>query len=213
MARFKRLKELFRPKPREQRPRPPLLYYFIVAVMIILILNFALLLPPQLSTLFFEFELLVIQFLRMPIIMQTWTFLIVIVVVALVGTYAIPELWVPATRDRYLIRDSWEEGDLRYFKTLTGKIIVVHKKLVRNRLLRKVIIGPVARIPQWKYIIYQTEQFELSQSLMWKRVAETLMEENRKLHAALGKTETYLTLQEVMALIEARKGGGSGEKE
>ena len=206
-----KLRHIFRPKPREIHEKPSILFYFILAVLIIALLNFALLLPLQVSSVFYEFETMIIRFMKIEITLQTWTFILLIVLVAIFGYYTIPIVTIPSTQDFYIYRWTWEEGEIRYYRTLSGKIIAVHKNLVRKLLFKHMIYGAVYRFPYYNYVTYQTADLEITNAIMHKRLSEKLMDENIMLQEALSKQRVYLSLEDVLELMKAKRGGGESE--
>jgi len=204
----KKFREYFRPKPKEKKQPLPLSYYFIIAVLSLLILNFALLLPPQLSALFFEFELLVLQFLMNPITMQTWAWIIFAFVAAWLGWFLMPVVEIPQTHESRFYVWRREEGSDMYFRTLSGKELVMNVKAAKRKLLRWTVTWPVSRMPQGsKIIVYETEKMEVSTELKFKRYAEMLAEEIAHLYAEKSRSETRLSLEEVIAILKAKHGG------
>ena len=124
-----KLKSLLQKKPSERRGSSAL-FYFVIIILIIFALNVALLLPPQLSSLFFEIEIWLISWLRSPITFQTWVWIIMFAFIWLFGYAFTPFLTIPSTEETYIVLDAWREGEIVYFKTLSGKILGVHRAFV-----------------------------------------------------------------------------------
>ena len=206
---MKKFREYFKPKPKEKKQPLPASYWFLLIVLSLLILNFALLLPPQLSALWFELQLLVIQFFRNPITLQTWAFIVVLFITAFIGWYSLPVVEIPNTNDSYIYTYRWEEGSMVFFRTLTGKIIIMNKKVPKRKLLRWIVVYPVSRNPQGRTITYETDSMEVSAELKYKRYAEALAEEIAHLYAEKERSETRLSIDEVLEIIRAKHGGES----
>ena len=206
-----KISRFFRVKPKEKENqfiKTSWWYYIFVAALFIATLGVALLWPEQISALWFEFWLLVLQFLHTPVIFQMWWFIPFVFLVAWVGWLFLPVVEIPTTNDRYFYLKTWEEGDLRYFKTWSGYLLTMHKNVPKRRGLRWTAQAPVSRTPQGTLIVYQTKNLEVNTSLMWKRVAESLIEELKKYRAEKERKETSLTLEELIEIEKARHGGG-----
>ncbi len=208
---MRKISQYFKPKPKEKENKyikTSYWYYLFVVALFIATLGVALLWPEQISALWFEFWLLVLQFLHTPVIFQMWWFIPFVFVVAWLGWLFMPVVEIPWVEDSYFYRKTWEEGDLRYFRTFGGYTLVMHRKIVKRKGLRWRTQAPVSRTPQGTLIVYQTTKLEVNTSLMWKRVAESLIEELKKYRAEKERKETSLTLEELIKIEQARHGGG-----
>ena len=205
-----RIRDFFKPKSKE-RPNKIIKtswwYYIFLIALLITTSWLVLLWPEQISALYFELWLLILQFLHTPIYFQMWWFIPTIFFTAWLGWFIIPSLEILSTRERKLYTRTWVEGDLRYFKLLNGSLYVLPKQAVVKRGLRWTTIAPLSRTPQGSYVVYQTSKLEVNESLMWKRVAESLIEELKKYRAEKERKETVLTLEELIELEKARHGG------
>ena len=204
-----KLRSIFTPKPKQKQAMEltSLWYYVFVAVIIILALSLALLWPEQLSALWFEFWLLVLQFLRTPIHFQMWWFIPFVFFVAWLGWFTVPTIEILSTKERFLYRRTWIEGDLRYFRTVRGYLIALHKDAIVSRGLRWTIKVPVFKTAQGTLLVYQTKNLEVNTSLMWKRVAESLTEELKKYRAEKERKETIVTWEQYIEALKAKHGG------
>ena len=205
-----RIRDFFKPKPKERQNKiikTSWWYYIFLIALLITTSWLVLLWPEQISALYFELWLLILQFLRTPIHFQMWWFLPFVFFVAWLGWFIVPTVEILSTKERKLYIKTWEEGGLRYFRILGGSIYVMSRKVVSRRGLRWTTIAPVFRTPQGSYVVYQTKELEVNESLMWKRVAESLIEELKKYRAEKERKETVLTLEELIELEKARHGG------
>ncbi|AGB04085.1 hypothetical protein AciM339_0220 [Aciduliprofundum sp. MAR08-339] len=209
-----RISRFFKPKPKE-KPKKLIKtswwYYIFLIALLITTSWLVLLWPEQISALYFELWLLILQFLHTPINFQMWWFLIFVFIDAWVGWLTVPVIEIPSTKERKLYVRTWEEGGLRYFKLVNGLTYLMSKKKVVNRGLRWTVIAEVSRTPQGSYVVYQTKNLEVNQEIMWQRVAESLIEELKKYRAEKERKETTLTLDELIDLEKARHGRGGEE--
>ncbi len=202
-----KFREFFKPKPKEKKQPLPWTYYFFIIVITILLLNFAFLLPPQLSALWFESELLVIQFLKNPITLQTWAFFILFFIIAWVGWYMMPVVDIPSTSESHFYTWRREEGGVVFFRMLNGREMAIDRGALKRRLLRWNVYWPVGRMPQGDIVVYETEELEISSALMWMRYAHAAVEEVARLYAEKEGKETHLTFDQALAIIKARLRG------
>ena len=199
-----------RPKPKKKEVKmvkTSFWYKLFLAVLIIATLWVALLWPEQISALFFEMNLIVLQFLHTPINFQMWWFIIFVFFVAWFGKYAFPSLDVLSADKSWIYYNTHEEGGLRYFKLIGGYQLVVAKDAVKRRGLRWITQYKLSCTYFGNTIVCQTEKMEVTTSLMWKREAESLMEENAKLRAEQERKETSVEFNQLIELEKARHGG------
>ncbi len=194
------LRTYFRKNPRENRHRS-WTYYFILALIIIFALNVTFLLPPQLSSIFYELEIWLISFLRTPITQQTWFWIVAFASAVLGGYFAVPILTIPSTKEHYIVIDTWIEGELKFFKTLSGKVLAIHRDVVKSFSLHSFVFYPVSRTPFEDYILYQTSGLEVTKSILAERLAAQLAEENAVLREMLKRYEPYLSMDDVKILM------------
>lgn len=203
----KKFREFFKLRPKEQKRKLPLSYWIVVFILGLLLLNFALLLPQQISALWFELELLVIQFLRNPIVLQTWEFIVLFFIVAWIGKFVMPVIDIPATKESHFYIWRREEGGITFFRMLNGKELAFDAGGLDRKLLRWQVFWPVNRIPQGNVILYETAELEVSSALMWMRYAEATTNELATLYAEKERRETTLTFDQHLADISARSRG------
>lgn len=201
-----RLSALFKMKIHDLRAPTTIWYKIFIMLVVIATLSLVLLWPEQLSALWFEFLLLVLQFLHTPINFQLWWFIIIEFFVAWLGWFLFPSLEMPWNRARFIYLRSWEEGDNRIFRTTKG-YIVINRDIITKRGFRYTVMLPVTVTFEGNVMIAQTEDLEVSRSLMWQRVAEMLIDENKKLRAEIARKEKSLTLEEIIELEKAKSGG------
>ena len=202
----KGLSSFFKKKPKERR-ESSFWFYFVVFLIILFALNVALLLPPQLSSVFFEIEIFILATLYHPVSLALWIWLVLFSIALLTGYYFVPVLTIPSTGEWYIIRDSWIEGDIRFFKTLSGKILGIHRELIDKIHRHWFVFGPVGRIVFENYILYQTEELEVTAGIMAQRLAEQLATENAVLREMLKRYEPYLSIEDVERLNAIRTAG------
>jgi len=203
----RRLASFFRKSPRERR-RSSLLFYFVLLLIMLFALNVALLLPQQLSSVFYEIEIWIISFLRSPLTLQVWVWMVISVLLVLGGYFLLPVLTIPETEEFFIVRDTWLEGEIRFFKTLTGKTIGVHREYVKSfgvwKFKHYFVIGFVGRVVFDDYILYQSRDLEVTKIILAERLAQQLAEENAVLREMLKRYEPTFT-REDLKLILGRK--------
>jgi len=204
-----RLSSLLKKRPRERRKRS-FLYYFVLILLVLFALNVAMLPTTKLSSLFYEIEIWVISFLRMPLTFQVWSWLIISIFLIFGGYFLLPLLTIPATEEFFIVRDSWLEGEIRYFKTLTGKIIGVHKDYVKDFGIwifkHYFVIGFVGRIVYEDFILYQSKDLEVTRSILAERLAKQLAEECANLREMLKRYEPTYTREDLKIILGHKEG-------
>ena len=202
--------EYFKPKPKKKENKyikTSYWYYFFVVIIIILTLSVALLWPEQISALWFEFCLIILQFLHTPIVFQMWWFILIIFLTAWLGWYLFPTLEVLSS-DKGFIYYKWhDEGPLLYFNLLGGYQFVIMKSEIKRKGLRWTTLVPVNLTYQGNLIVAQTAKLEVTESLHWKNYAESLVEVLKKYRAELEHRNVELPLDAYLQIEKARHGG------
>jgi len=199
------LRDILKPTAKRKERPPSLLFYLFIFITILAALNFALLIPSQLSSLFYQYELMILQHLNFQIILHRWELYLLLLLSLTFGSAFLPVVHVPATKKSYIYIRTWEEGELRYFRTLSGFYISVLADSAVRRVIGWSILNDVNATFEGNYLVLQTEELEVSKSLMWKRIAETLMEENAGLKDIIARKKTVLSIDEAAQMM--RRGG------
>ncbi len=182
-------------------------YKLFVAVLVIATLGVALLWPEQISALWFEFWLLVLQFLHTPVIFQMWWFIPFVFVVAWLGKYFFPAVDIPTSDASFIYYKSHDEGQLRFFNLVNGHILVVAKKYVKKKWIRWQTLVPLNLSYRGRYIVAETAKLEVTETIHLQNLLKAEIEHNKKLESELARKETRLSKDEWIELEKARHGG------
>jgi len=155
----------------------PLLFYAILAIIILAALNFALLLPTAVASIFYEIEQFFIRLFLLPITLNRIELFILLAIVAAISYFFVPIVWIPSTGEAFIYRGTYSDGKLRYFKKLNGKIIAINEKWPAKKWLKYVVMGRIESISENNDIlIYESKDLEVTQSLLDKSYVEALQE-------------------------------------
>ena len=202
-----KLRNFLKPKHKEEKRHLPLSYWIVIVLIGVLLLNFVFLFPPQLSALFFESELWLIQFLRMPVITQMWEFIFYSLIIAWIGWYIMPVIEIPWTNESHFYTRRSVQNGVVFFTMLNGMKIAVSMDVLKKRVKRWMVIAPVDRNIQGDIIVYETKNLEITTSLQWMRYAASLAEVLSKLYAAMERKELNIPKGDAIDLIKAMRGG------
>ncbi len=187
-----------------------LLFVIFLALLILLALNLSLLLPPQLSSIFYMLELITLQNLNYEVVMQRWELYVIMLFFAAWGYYLFPIIYVPSIRKSKFYFWTWVEGNTRFFRTLGG-YVQVHRDLVRKKVLKYTVIGNVTSIYEGNVEVIQTNDFEVTKSNFWKALSTALAARSSRLEDIVERSPSILTQEDVQQLIRSMRGGGESE--
>lgn len=160
----------------------PTLFYIIIAIIILAALNFALLLPSLVASIFYEIEQFFIRLFLLPITLNRIELFILLAIAAAISYFIIPIVWIPSTGESFIYRKTYSDGVLRYFKKLNGEIIAINEDWVAKKWFKYVVIGRITNISMNEGILtYESKDLEVTQSLFDKSYVEALQERIRKL--------------------------------
>ena len=206
------LKDMFKPKVKRKERRPSWIFKVFIALILLAALNFAMLTPPALSALFFQLELMTLQFLNYDVLMHRWELFLIILICGAIGIYATPGVHIPAQgkhgKTYYYIR-SWRENDLLWFKLWSGYYLAINYSVVTKKGLRYTVMGKVEIERYGNIIEVQTEALEVDISLTHERRINLLEEYIAKLEYELKSSGVILGKDEVTDLLG--KGGKNEE--
>lgn len=208
MSVIESLKKKIRPKIKKERKPKSKLFYLIMFLLIITALNFALLLPSQISNVFLEVELFFLQTARQPIrFLQVWSFILLIVMTSAFGYNLFPRVKVSSIGEygkTYFYRRKWIEDDTRFFKTWLGYVIGVNEKVVTPTKfgLAYHISANVKKNQDGNFIALETEELEVTRSVHEKKRAEYLMEQISILYDSLENQEVPYSKDELSDMMK-----------
>ena len=187
-----------------------MLFTVFMIVLILLALNLALLLPPQLSSIFYMIELILLQHFNYQITMQRWELYFLILFFSGWGYFIFPMIYIPSIKKSHFYIWTWVEGNTRFFRTIGG-YVQVHKDLVRKKIFRWTIMGDVTAIYEGNVEVLQTNALEVTKSNFWKSLATTLAGRSSQLEDIIERSPSILTQEDVQQLIKSMRGGGETE--
>jgi len=201
-------------KQSKPRKRLTLSFIFVSFILVLLALNFALLLPPQLGSLFYELEIWLISFLRAPITFQTWLWMLLGAIIFVAGYHFMPVLTVMPNEFRrmetYVLLDAWDDGVFYYFKTLSGKVIKVYAQWVGKtgvwKFSRYYISMPLHKKDYGGVIVYESDALEISILNHLIEERDMHMESEAKLLEILKRYEPYMSKEDLAYLLNAMRG-------
>ena len=205
---MKPLKELLKSKPKIKDRRPSWLFKLFLFLLFLAALNFALLFPPQLSALFFQLELMTLQFFNYAIIMHRWELLVLLALFALFGTYISPTIYIPAAGKHgktYIYSRSWKEGDILWLRLLNGYHMAVNHSVITKKGLRYTIMGKVETEIYGNVMEVQTEALEVDISLNCQERNKLLMDYITKLEYEIKNSGLLIGKDEAITLMRRDK--------
>jgi len=183
-----------------------LLFAVFISLLILLALNISMLLPMQISSLFYQIELMILQHFNYPVYLQRWELYILILFFASFGYYAFPVLYVPSTGMNRLYFYTWVEGDTRFFRTIAG-YVQINKDFLERKGLRWAATGNVSTYYEGNVLVLQTREMEVTASNIWKRSAYAYAKYAEERENDLVKG-IHPTLEEIRSLLVSMRGGG-----
>ena len=187
-----------------------LLFTVFMIILILLALNLALLLPPQISSIFYMIELIILQHFNYQVVMHRWELYFLILFFSGWGYFIFPMVYIPSIKKSHFYIWTWVEGNTRFFRTLGG-YVQVHKDLVRKRIFRWTVMGDVTAIYEGNVEVLQTKNLEVTKSNFWKSLAMTLAARASSLEDIIEKSPSMMTQEDVQQLIRSMRGGGESE--
>ena len=172
-------RDWFKPKPKEKEEPSPWPFRIIIFFLLLFALNFALLIPQEIISLFYELELGVLQFLFMKVTFQVWFILSAAVMIAAFGYMFFPSIYVPSIGKRgkhFFYMRKWIEGDLLWFRLWSGYHLAVNYSIVSLLGSRITVFGKVEKQISGNIITLQTEDLEVDKSMILQRRIKTLQE-------------------------------------
>ena len=119
----------------------PTLFYIIIAIIILAALNFALLLPSLVASIFYEIEQFFIRLFLLPITLNRIELFILLAIVAAISYFIIPIVWIPNLETAFFYKRVYPEGDFMVFERFRGKPLKVRSEWIRKKWLKYVVIG------------------------------------------------------------------------
>ena len=187
-----------------------LLFIAFMILLILLALNLALLLPPQISSIFYMIELIILQHFNYQVVMHRWELYFLILFFSAWGYFIFPMVYIPSIKKSHFYIWTWVEGNTRFFRTLGG-YVQVHKDLVRKRIFRWTVMGDVTAIYEGNVEVLQTKNLEVTKSNFWKSLAMTLAARASSLEDIIEKSPSMMTQEDIQQLIRSMRGGGESE--
>lgn len=184
-----------------------LLFGVFVVLLILLALNISLLLPPQLSTIFYMLELMMLQHLNYYVALQRWELYVLFIFFASAGYYLLPALYAPSINLSRFYYYTWVEGDTRFFRTLTG-YVQISKDAVERKGFRWTVVSDVSSVYEGNVLVLQTKALEVTESNIWKRLATALAGAISDREDIIRKGTGVLTTEDVQRIMLALRGGG-----
>lgn len=175
----------------------PTLFYIIIIIIILAALNFALLLPSLVASIFYEIEQFFIRLFLLPITLNRIELFILIAIVAAISYFIMPVVWIPSTGESFIYRGTYSDGILRYFKKFNGEIIAVNEEWVARKWFKYVVIGKITNVSENEGILtYESKDLEVTQSLLDKDYVEALQERIRKLENEIAQAREIFPPQQ-----------------
>ena len=174
-----RKRDWFKPKPRKREIPSPWPFKIMIFFLILFALNFALLIPQEIISLFYEVELGVLQFLFMKVIFQMWFLIFAVITISAIGYALFPTIYVPSLGKKgkhYFYVRSWYENDLRWFRLFSGYHLAVNRSIISEFGKRVTVFAKVGQHYNGGIITLQTEALEVDMSMINQRRIETLQE-------------------------------------
>ena len=173
------MRDWFKPKPKKKEEPSPWPFRLIIFFLLLFALNFALLIPQEIISLFYEIEFGILQFLFMPVRFQVWFLLSAAILTAAFGYLAFPSVYVPTLGKRgkhFFYLRKWVEGDLLWFRLWSGYYLAVNYSIVSLLGSRITVFGKVEKQISGNIITLQTEDLEVDKSMISQRRIKTLQE-------------------------------------
>jgi len=160
----------------------PILFYIIIIIIVLAALNFALLLPSLVVSIFYEIEQFFIRLFLLPVTLNRIELFILLAIVAAISYFIMPIVWIPSTGESFIYRKTYSDGILRYFKKFNGEIIAVNEDWVAKKWLKYVVIGRITNVSENEGILtYESKNLEVTQSLFDKSYIDALQSRIGKL--------------------------------
>ena len=208
-------KTMLKPTVKKKDKEPPtyLIKLFLI-LLVIAALNFALLFPMQISALFFQLEIMLLQFLNFYISLHRWEIALLIIISAIFGIYAIPAVHIPIGAKygkSYLYYRTWTEYGLRWFRLLNGYYMAVNQQLTVKKGLRYTVIGNVEIETNGNIKAVQTRALEVDKEIIAIERNRLLMNYITKLEHQIKTSGLIVTKEEAIKLM--KRGGENEETE
>lgn len=196
------------------KKRHGVLYYAILVILFIFALSVAWLPFAELGSLLYELELLVIQWLRMPVTLPMWNFLLYSAFLLVVGYFSLPILTIPSTGEWYFIVKKEVKGPIAIFHASNGTVIRVYRGNTHHFFLHWFIFGQVS--PNWDpetgEVFYETEEHEVTEIIGLQRMIDMLANK-LAIHREMNVTSDEEFIEKYNRIEQARHGRQGGEEE
>ena len=173
------IKDRFKPKKRQRDEPSPWPIYVLIFLLILFALNATMLLPQQIVSLFFELEMGFLQFMFNFVRLPVWLLITSAIFVSAFGYAFFPIIYVPSLGKRgkhYFYMRSWYEGDLKWFKLLSGYYLAVNASILSEFGKRVTVIGNVEQQANGNILTLQTAGLEVDISVTTEKRLRYLME-------------------------------------
>ena len=134
----------------------PFISYTMIFIAILAGLNYAMLTPPLIASIFYEIEHTVIRLLILPIPLQRWELILITLVTAMIGYFVFPTVWSPSENLSLTYRKVRYGEGLAYFTTFFGEEHGFPEELVEKaeeQICPYYISGKIEPLQEGTYII------------------------------------------------------------
>ncbi|RLF46512.1 MAG: hypothetical protein DRN17_00290 [Thermoplasmata archaeon] len=168
----------------------PFISYTMIFIAILAGLNYAMLTPPLIASIFYEIEHTVIRLLILPIPLQRWELILITLVTAMIGYFVFPTVWSPSENLSLTYRKVRYGEGLVYFTTFFGEEHGFPEELVEKRFMKYVIVGDVRYTGDIDGVkMHEGKKREATKRLIEQDFLDSILDslENRNYDIAQGK--------------------------
>jgi len=179
-----------RRKPKKFLKEHPVLFTVIIFIAVMFALNVAMLLPATIPSVFYEVEMFFLRLFLLPITLHRIELILILIVVAAVGYFVFPVLWIPAIDERIWYRSTWTDGRLRYFKKMFGgDIVAVDESMLKKHWLKYVLLQDIESISENDegITIYEGKEMTVTHSLIEQEFISSLQKRIEQLETDLAQ--------------------------